>query len=174
MRPEKIAIAKEIQEQLADAQFAILVDFTKMNTVNTAELRGKLRETGSRFQVVPNRLFRTVAKELGWEGLDPYLVGPTAIVSGAGDAAEAAKALKEFIRTAKVASVKAGYMEKRVLSPADVDTIASLPPKKVMQGMLVGTIAGPMSNLVGVFSQKLASLVYVLKAAADKKNGTAA
>ena len=54
--------------------------------------------------------------------------------------------------------------------PADVEALATLPSKKVMQSILVGTIAAPMSNLVGVMSQKLASLVYVLKAAADKKN----
>ena len=61
-------------------------------------------------------------------------------------------------------------MDGAVLQAADVEALATLPPKKVMQGVLVGTIAAPMSNLVGVMNQKLASLVYVLKAAADKKN----
>jgi ribosomal protein L10 len=42
-----------------------------------------------------------------------------------------------------------------------------------MQGMLVGTIAAPMSNLVGVMSQKLSSLVYVLNAVKEKKEGAA-
>ena len=61
-------------------------------------------------------------------------------------------------------------MDGTVISADQVDVLATLPSKKVMQGMLVGTLAAPMSNLVGVMSQKLASLVYVLKAAADKKN----
>lgn len=170
MRPEKIAIAKEIQAQLADATFAIFVDFTKMNTVHTQGLKAKLRESNARFQVVPNRIFKVVAKELGWEGLDAGLIGPTAVIFGSADVAETAKALKEFITTAKLPAVKMGYMEGKAASAADVDVIATLPSKKVMQGVLVGTIAAPMSNLVGVMSQKLASLVYVLKAAADKKS----
>jgi large subunit ribosomal protein L10 len=171
MRPEKQAIVREIKEQLAGATFAILADFTRMDTAKTSALRKKLRETQARFQVVPNRLFRVVAKELNYVGIEAGLIGPTAIVYGTGDAAATAKALREFIKgNNKVPVVKIGHMEGAVLTPADVEALASLPPKKVLQGMLVYTIAAPMANLVGVMSQKLASLVYVLKAAADKKS----
>ena len=171
MRPEKQAIVREIQQQLAAAKFAILTDFTRMDTAKTMALRRKLRETAARFQVVPNRIFRVVAKELNLAGLEAGLVGPTAIVYGAGDVAATAKVLREFVKANdKIPVVKLGHMEGTVLTPADVEALAAMPPKKVMQGLLVGTIAAPMSNLVGVMSQKLASLVYVLKAAADKKN----
>ena len=171
MRPEKEAIVREIQEQLSGAAFAILTDFTRMDTAKTAALRKKLRETEARFQVVPNRLFRVVAKALNYEGIEAGLKGPTAIVFGAGDVAATAKALREFIKgNDKIPVVKLGYMDGAVLKVADVEALATLPPKKVMQGMLVGTIAAPMSNLVGVMSQKLATVVYVLKAAADKKS----
>ena len=171
MRPEKEAIVREIKEQLAGATFAILTDFTRMDTMKTAALRKKLRETEARFQVVPNRLFRVVAKELNYTGIESGLVGPTAIVYGAGDVAATAKTLREFIKgNNKVPVVKLGFMDGAVLTAGNVEALASMPPKKVLQGMLVGTIAAPMSNLVGVMSQKLASLVYVLKAAADKKS----
>ena len=39
MRPEKEAIVREIKEQLAGATFAILTDFTRMDTMKTAALR---------------------------------------------------------------------------------------------------------------------------------------
>lgn len=171
MRPEKEAIVREIKEQLSGATFAILTDFTTMNTMKTAALRRKLRETNAHFQVVPNRLFRVVAKELNYTGIEAGLVGPTAIVYGAGDVAATAKALREFIKgNNKVPVVKLGHLDGAVLTAAQVEVLATLPPKKVLQGMLVGTIAAPMANLVGVMSQKLASLLYVLKAAADKKS----
>ena len=170
MRAEKIAIAREIKEQLGAAKFAILTDFTRMDTAKTMALRRKLREVEARYQVVPNRLFRKVAQELELTGIEAGLKGPTAIVFGDGDVAAPAKALRDFIKAEKVPVVKLGHMDGAVLQAADVETLASLPSKKVMQGILVGTIAAPMSNLVGVMSQKLASLVYVLKAAADKKS----
>ena len=170
MRAEKIAIAREIKEQLGAAKFAILTDFTRMDTTKTMALRRKLREVEAGYQVVPNRLCRKVAQELELTGIEAGLKGPTAIVFGDGDVAAAAKALRDFIKAEKVPVVKLGHMDGAVLQAADVETLASLPSKKVMQGILVGTIAAPMSNLVGVMSQKLASLVYVLKAAADKKS----
>ena len=170
MRPEKQSIAKEIKEQLSGAAFLILADFTGMDTAKTAELRRTLRETKTRFQVVPNRLFRVVASELGYAGIEAGLKGPTAVISGAGDVAAVAKTLKEFAKAHKMPAIKLGHLDGKALSAADVDALASLPSKKVMQGMLVGTIAAPMSNLVGVMNQKLASLVYVLKAVADKKS----
>jgi ribosomal protein L10 len=39
----------------------------------------------------------------------------------------------------------------------------------VLLGRLVGTVAAPMSGLVGALKQKLASVVYVLKAIEEKK-----
>ncbi len=170
MRPEKEAIVREIRENLSNATFAILTDFTRMDTTKTAALRRALRDVQARFQVVPNRMFRVVAKELGFEAIDAGLKGPTALVFGSADAAAAAKALRDFTKANKVPAVKLGLVDGAVVSVQGVEALATLPPKKVLQGMLVGTIAAPMSNLVGVMSQKLASLVYVLKAAADKKN----
>lgn len=171
MRPEKEAIVREIKAELADATFAFLTDFTRMDTAKTATLRRKLRETGARYQVVPNRLFRVALKELGYGGLEAGLLGPTAIVFGGGDAAATAKALREFSKgNNKIPVVKIGRLDGAVLQPADIEALATMPPKKTLQGMLVGTLAAPLANLVGVMSQKLASLVYVLQAAADKKN----
>lgn len=171
MRPEKEAIVREIKEQLSGSSFTILTNFTTMNTTKTAALRQALRETEAQYHVVPNRLFSVVAKELNYEGVEAGLKGPTAIVFGSGDVAATAKALSEFIKgNAKVPVIKLGYMDGAVLSAEEIDVLATLPPLKVMQGVFVGTLAAPMSNLVGVMSQKLASLVYVLKAAAEKKS----
>ena len=170
MRPEKLAIVQEIQDQLADASFLILTDFSGMDTTRTMTLRRSLKEHDARFQVVPNRLFRVAAQSLGYEGIEAGLKGPTALVFGSGDVAATAKALSDFAKANKMPSVKLGHVDGRVLAAGDVDVLANLPPKPVMQGMLVGTIAAPMSNLVGVMNQKLASLVYVLKAAAEKNS----
>jgi hypothetical protein len=39
----------------------------------------------------------------------------------------------------------------------------------VLLSLAVGTIAAPMSRLVGVMSQKISTLLYALNAVADKK-----
>ena len=96
MRPEKQSIVKEINGQMSSASFAIFADFTKMDMGKTSALRKKLRESNARFQVVPNRMFRVAVKDLGMELPEDLLKGPTAVVFGADDVAETAKALKAF------------------------------------------------------------------------------
>ena len=66
-------------------------------------------------------------------------------------------------------TIKRGLFDGRVLSPADVDTLINLPSRPVLLSMLVGTVAAPMTQLAGVFKQKVASLVYVIKAVQEKK-----
>lgn len=175
MRAEKISIVGEIAGQVSGAAYAIFTDFTKMDMGKTTGLRKALRECGATFQVVPNRLFRVAVKETGMSDAAAGLKGPTAVVFGAGDVTEAAKALKAFAATnEKLPVVKSGWMEGRALTAAEVEQLASMPSKKVMQGMLVGTLAAPMTNLAGVLHAKLSSLVYVLNAAKEKKEQGAA
>ena len=59
----------------------------------------------------------------------------------------------------------------KLLSPADVEEMANIESREVLLSRVVGTVAAPMARLVGVMNQKVASLVYVLKAVEKKKNG---
>jgi len=67
--------------------------------------------------------------------------------------------------------VKGGRLGARLLTAEDVEAIASLPPREAMLGRVVGTIAAPLSRLAGVMSRKVASLMVVLNAVAEKKAG---
>ena len=113
------------------------------------------------------------AASLGWEDLSALLTGPTAVVTGKGDPSELAKALVAFVKAHEKAAVKGGCLDGRVLQAADVDALSTLPSREVMLSMLVGTVAAPMTQLVGVFNQKLLSLLYVLKAVEAKKSQAA-
>lgn len=171
MRPEKIAIIKEIRGCLEGSQFVILADCRGLKSEQLNDLRGQLRGTQSGFKVVPNALFGVASKEVGWDGLAGYLTGPTAMIFGAGDVTQVAKVLKAYAKGigAKLPAVKGGYLTGQVLLPAQVEMLAEVPPRAVLLGRMVGTIAAPMTRLVGVMNQKVASLLYVLKAVADKK-----
>ncbi len=171
MRSEKTAIVRELHDRLEGADFVLLADYHGLNVTQIAELRGRLREHSSEFHVVKNSFFGLAAKELGWEGLDSILSGPIGAVTGVGDVTEAAKALKDFVKANEKPVVKGGVLDSKVLTSAEVDALASMPPRPVMLGQLVGTIAAPMTQLVGVMNQKVLTLLYVLKAVEEKKQG---
>jgi large subunit ribosomal protein L10 len=76
------------------------------------------------------------------------LVGPTALALVKGDAAAAAKILSDTARALRGPLVfKGGLLSGAVLSAADVEAIAKLPSRDVLNAQLVGTIAAPLTGL---------------------------
>lgn len=170
MRPEKKAIVSEIRGRLDGSAFVILADCRGLTSEQMKDLRAHLRGAKAGMKVVPNALFGVAAKETGLQGMEQFLTGPTALVSGPGDVTQVAKILRTYIKdTNNKPVLKGGYLSGQVLVPAQIGSLADIPPREVLLGRVVGTIAAPMTRLVGVMNQKVASLLYVLKAVADKK-----
>ena len=101
------------------------------------------------------------------------MTGPTAMVTGAGDPAEVAKIVIEFLKKNENASVKAAQLDTATLDQDQVEALSKLPSKDVMRAMFLGTLQAPASSLVRVLAAPLQSVLYVLKAKQDK-DGSAA
>jgi len=169
MRPEKESIIADVKGLLESTGFVFLVDYRGLTVEQLAELRGKLREFESSMTIVKNSMLGIASKAVDGPDLSGLLDGPTAMVCGTGDASAAAKALTAFIKQAKLPVLKGGQLGQQLLSVDDVEAIAKIPSREVLYGQLAGTIAAPMTQLVGVMNQKVSSLLYVLKAVEDKK-----
>jgi large subunit ribosomal protein L10 len=169
MRPEKISMLSELRQKVEASSYVILTDFATMNVETMQALRKRLREVDAEFHVVKNRLFQHLAPEIGTTKVNAGLSGRTAVVTGTGEVTEVARVLREFIKEKQVPAMKMGALDGAFLSGEDLLNLANLPSKDIMRATLLGTLAAPMSQLVGVFSQKMSSLLYVLKAAEAKK-----
>jgi large subunit ribosomal protein L10 len=169
MRPEKQSIYEEITARINGSSFVLVAEYRGMKVDQFSELRRQLRKTGARMQVVKNRFLRLIMRDKGWSGLETSLKGQSAIITGT-DVVQAAKTIKQFSRTGGLPVMKAGVMGNLILTSAQIDVLAELPPREVLLGQVVGTVAAPLSRLVGVLKQKVSTIVYVLKAVEDKKN----
>lgn len=170
MRPEKTAIVDDVKKQLCDSDYAVIVKYQGLNVRQLMALRQQLSESNASLLVAKNTFIRVALRELDKPQLDESLQGSSAVVAGTGDITLLLKKLLAFARENTALEVKGGILGRDALSAADVEIMSKMPPRKAMLGSLVGTIAAPMSGLVGVMSQKLLSLVYVLKAVEDKKS----
>ncbi len=169
MRPEKQAIFEEISSRINESPFIIVAEYRGLKVEQFSDLRRQLRKAGAKMQVVKNRFLRLMTREKGWAGLDPSLKGQSAIVTGT-DVIQAAKAIKKFNSANGLPIIKAGIMGDLVLTSAQIDALAELPPREVLLAQVVGTVAAPLSRLVGVLKQKVTTIVQVVKAIEDKKN----
>lgn len=172
IRPEKQAMYREVQENVSGALYMLLADYRGMTMPETDEFKKALRGAQARVKVVKNSMLGRISQEMGC-GLGEKLCGPTAMIFGAGDVVEVAKILKKFSADKNKPAVKGGVLEGAVLSAQDVVELSNLPGKKELQAKLVGTLAAPMTQVVGVLNQKVCSLLYVLNAVGEKKGKAA-
>jgi large subunit ribosomal protein L10 len=168
-RDQKAAVVDEIAEQIKSAQAVFAVDYRGISVEQAADLRGRLRETGTSFRIVKNSLTERAADQAGAEALKALLQGPTALAFVTGDAALAAKALNDAARTLHTLEFKGGMLDSAALSAADVVTIARLPAREVLHAQLVGTIAAPLTGLVRTLNALIAGLAIQLQQIAEQE-----
>lgn len=169
---QKAAQIAELADRLSRSQLTVIADYRGLSVEALQGFRAKLKPLDSEFRVAKNTLTRIAAEQVGIEGLEAQLEGPTAILFAYGDVVAPAKALSEFVRSSRILEVRAGVMNNQILSAADVEAIASLPPREELLGKLVGLLASPMTRTVGVLSGPARSFVYLSNARVEQLGGS--
>lgn len=173
MRPEKESIVNEIKESLNAAEFVYLADYQGLSVKKLAELRKSLAEAEAELHVYKNRYLGVAMGDERRSALAGSLKGPTGVFTGTGDPTAVAKILVKFNKENKLPVLKGGVLENKILTDSEIEALAKIPPREVLLSQFVGTVQAPMSSLVGVMTQKVSSLLYVLNAIEDKKKNAA-
>ena len=165
----KKQMVEEIKERLQKIQGAVLTDYRGLNVAEVTELRNKLREAGIEYKVLKNTLTKRAANEIGLEGLDPYLEGPTAIAFGVNDPVAPAKIVSDFAKIHKALEIKAGILENKVIDDSGVKALADLPSREVLLAQVLAGMQSPMYGFAGSLQGILRKFVYALDAVREKK-----
>lgn len=143
----KKAVVAELAEQLKTAQSGILVDYIGLTVEEDTDLRRKLREGGVDYKVVKNTLTRFAAKEVGFDELDDVLNGPTSLALGFEDPVAPAKIISDFAKKNDKISIKAGFLDGKVISLDEVKKLADTPSKETLIATVLSSLNAPASNL---------------------------
>ncbi len=154
-RPEVVAIYKEVSEFLTGKEFSFLLNFGGLTVAKMSELRRALAEKGAALMVIKNTFIAKVAADQGITFPEGVLTGPTAVITGNGDIADAAKTVVDFVKKNEQCTVKAGLMEKNVISDAEVKTLSELISLAAQQARLLGTLQAPASKMARVLQAKI-------------------
>ncbi|MCL5115924.1 MAG: 50S ribosomal protein L10 [Firmicutes bacterium] len=166
---EKAAVIEETREALANSQGTVLADYRGLTVQQMGQLRERLAKGGVSLRVVKNTLIKRAADEVGIEGLDPYLTGPTAVAFSPEDPVAAAKLLSQAQREFRKMEIKAGILGKQAISAAGVKELADLPAKEVLLGKVVGTLNAPIQQFVWVLNAPLTNLARALDQIRQKR-----
>jgi large subunit ribosomal protein L10 len=169
-RDEKAAAVAEIAAQIQESEAVYAVDYRGISVTQAAELRGRLRDADATFRIVKNTLTERAADEAGADGLKPLLAGPTALTFVRGDAAVAAKALRDYARTTNdLLAFKGGLLGAESVDADQIRSIAALPARDVLYGQLVGVVASPITGLARSLGAFVGGLAIALGGVLEKK-----
>jgi len=169
-KEDKERVVTDLTEKLRSSETMIVADYRGLTMPQIDALRTKLIESGARFTVVKNTLTRRAAEAAGADSLLALLEGPSAIafVEADGDAVAVAKALADSARDTKVLEIRGGVMQGRVISGADVDALAKLPPLDVLRGQVIGAVIAPLNAIAGLINAPLQNLYGLIEARIDQ------
>ena len=135
-------------------------------------MRAALRPAATDYKIFKNTLARRAATDAGLDDLVADLEGPVAIAfvrKDGGDAVTAAKALRDFARTNPNLVLKGGILGPRVLTTADVEALADVPPRDQLLAQLAGGFQAPLTKAAGLFQAFTRNFAYGLKAYIDQR-----
>ena len=152
MASEKIIAQKEkaveeLAAKIKEAKIVLLTDYRGISVEDVTTLRADLRKNDTEYKVIKNNITRRALDKCGYEGLDELLVGPTAVVMNNEDYLEAAKTIYNFSKDNDFYKIKGGIIEGKVMSAEEIITLAKLPSKETLIGMLAGALLGNISKL---------------------------
>ena len=174
MRPEKANIVSDLAEDLKESSFVLVADYQHMKVDDFSELRKRLAAAGAEVHVVKNSFLKRAMEASGLPSGNGNLTGQTAVVTGEKDVAPVAKILKTFASEFKKAMLKLGLIDKAIVPTKEIEALADLPPREVLQAQLLGLLLSPATKLVRLFNEPAASLARLLKAKSEKEDPAAA
>jgi large subunit ribosomal protein L10 len=169
VKPEKVEAVTELHEKFARAVSAVLADFRGLTVQELTDLRQQLREASLELAVVKNTLARLAVQDTPFEGLSPYLKGPTSITLSYRNVVAPAKVLNAYVKKQPKLAVRAGLFEGELVPAEKIAEIADLPSRDIILAQALAAMQGPLAGLVGILQGILSAFIGTLQAIHDKK-----
>lgn len=168
-KEEKQNQAKALHEALQKAQCVFLSGFEGLTVTQDTDLRRKIAQAGARYQVVKNSLIERAAQGTVAEPAVRNLKGTTSLAYTETDPVALAKVLTAYAKENPTLVFKAGMVEGRVVSLADLARIASLPTLPELLSRALFLISAPAQRLAVSLSGVARNLALVLQQAVKEK-----
>ncbi len=142
----------EVVEKINNSAATVVVQYSGLTVEEMKELRTNLREENVELKVLKNNISNRAFKEANFD-LEESFSGPTAVAFSQEDVTAAARILNDFAKDHPALILKAGTMEDKVASEAEVKELATLPNKEGMLSMLLSVLEAPIRGLAQVTNQ---------------------
>jgi len=159
--PSKVILEKKqaeveaLAEKIQNSVSGVLVQYQGITVEDDTKMRAALRQAGVEYAVIKNSITGRACDKVGYSDMKAHLEGMTAIAISKEDPIAPAKILKEYDDKVETFQIKAGYIDGKVVDADVVKQLASIPPKEVLLGKLLGSLKSPLCKLCAVLNAKV-------------------
>ena len=165
----KKAIVEEVSTVASKAISAVVADYRGLTVNQMTQLRASARKSGVYLKVVRNTLTRRAFLDTEFACLSEKLVGPLFVALSLQAPSDAARLLKEFVKTFEKLEIKALAVGGKLYTSDQLDVIASLPTKDEALAKLMYVMRAPVEKFVRTLAEPQAKLVRTIAAIRDTK-----
>ena len=146
-RSEKQQDLENLKTELAKVSTVILTTFQGITVENDTKLRRAVQAAGGKYKVVKNTLAERAGAGTPIENLLKDLTGTNSIAYSANDPVALAKALTKVAKDVPAFQFKAGLVEGRVISIAEIQQLANLPSKEELISKVMFLLNAPAQRI---------------------------
>ena len=152
---EKKAIVAALTERIKNAGSGILVDYKGITVAQDTALRAELRKNEVEYTVIKNTLTRFALDGCGLDELDSVLSGTTSLATTTADPIAPFRIINDYAKKipGDTFTIKAAFMDGKVLSASEIESISALPSKDALYAQVFGTMLAPITSLAVVLDQ---------------------
>ncbi len=167
---KKNEVVDEVAELLSASRMTVVTAFQGTTVKALQELRREAKQNGTTLKVVKNRLVikalqnNETLKDVDTSALNGMLL----YAFNSQDEAAPAQVLANFAKKQPTLQFMGAISaDGTFIAADDVKALAALPSKDQLRGILVGTIAAPLSGFVNVMAGNVRGVLNVLNARAE-------
>jgi large subunit ribosomal protein L10 len=165
-RSQKLEDVAKLKGELATVSTVILSTFQGITVVEDNQLRRAVQSAGGKYRVVKNTLAEHAGAGTPAEPLLKGLSGTNSISYTATDPVALAKALTKIAKDVPAFKFRAGIVEGRVLSIAEIQQLAQLPSKEELISKIMFLLQAPAQRVASVMAGVARNLAVTIQEAA--------
>lgn len=169
-KDEKEKQVEQVRDEIQRAKSVVLSRFEGITVTQDFDLRRKVAQGGGKYRVVKNSLIERAAKGTSVEPVvSPKLKGTTSLAMTDSDPVALAKVITTYAKENPILVFKAGVVEGRVVSLADLMALASLPSRDTLLAKALFLLNAPATRVASSVAGVARNLAFVIKQAVDEK-----
>jgi len=168
-KDEKSALVAELTASFDRASIALLSEYKGVKAGESDDMRRRIRAVNGEFRVAKNTLVRLAIKDTRYAALESSLVGPLGLVLSYADPVALAKTVSSLKELGERFKIRGGVLDGKPITAAEVEALASLPPREVIFAQLLGLLQAPATQLARLLNEPGSSLARLLSAIEKKQ-----